>query len=311
VDQGDELKDGQVVAQLDDQDLQHEVEVEEANVTARRAGIERLEADITFSKATLEYATANHKRMQSLRSSGGVSQEEVDKAIEALAVARAGVARAEAALSEGKKQLIATEKARDVRVARLADAVIRAPFAGVVVRRERNVGDVVVPGSSILTIVATDELWVEAWVDETQSATVKPGQPARVVFRSDPAVEYTGAVVRLGRDTDRETREMRVDIATEHRPANWSVGQRAETYIETARVRADVVVPLRFLTWQDDRAGVFIDASGRAAWRAVTLGVRGRDLVEVKEGLTRGDVVLTPVGLGGAKLNDGTRVQTP
>jgi HlyD family secretion protein len=287
------------------------VEVEEANVTARRAGIERLEADVAFAKATLEYATANHKRMQSLRSSGGASQEEVDKATEALAVARAGVARADAALSEGKKLLIATEKARDVRAARLADAVIRAPFAGVVVRRERNAGDVVVPGSPILTVVATDELWVEAWVDETQSATVTPGQPARVVFRSDPAVEYPGAVVRLGRDTDRETREMRVDVATARRPPNWSVGQRAEAYIETARVRADAVVPVRFLTWRDDRAGVFVEVGGRAAWRAVTLGVRGREAAEVKGGLTPGDVVLTRVEPGGAKLGDGTRVQGP
>lgn len=311
VDQGDQVEAEQIVGRLDDDDLKHEVEIEEANVDARKATVERLQADIVHAKATLELATTNESRQRQLAAAKALSQEEFDQAVEALAVARAGQSRAEAALAEGRKQLVAAEKALEFRQARLDDAIIKAPFAGLVVRRDRNAGDVVVPGSSILAMVATEELWVGAWVDETQIARLQPGQPARVVFRSEPERSYAGKVVRLGRETDRETRETRVDVAPQQLPANWLVGQRAEVYIETAREHAEVIVPLRFLVWREGQPGVFVDANGRADWRSVTLGLRGRDMAEVLEGLKPGEDVLAPEGTNGARLAAGQRVVGP
>jgi HlyD family secretion protein len=311
VDQGDQVKAEQIVGRLANDDLKHEVEIEEANVAARKATVERLQADIVHAKATLELATANESRQRRLLVAKAVSQEDFDRAMEALAVARAGQSRAEADLAEGRKQLVATEKALEFRQARLDDAIIRAPFAGIVVRRDRNAGDVVVPGSSILAMVATEELWVGAWVDETQMARLQPGQPARVVFRSEPERSYAGKVVRLGRETDRETRETRVDVAPQRLPANWSVGQRAEVYIETASKHAEAIVPLRFLVWREGQPGVFVDTNGRAEWRSLTLGLRGRDMAEVLEGLKPGEVILAPAGTNGAKLAAGQRVVGP
>jgi hypothetical protein len=65
-------------------------------------------------------------------------------------------------------------------------------------------------------------------------ARLEPGQPARVIFRSEPDRSYPGRVVRLGRETDRETREFVVDVQPEVLPKNWAIGQRAEVYIEAA-----------------------------------------------------------------------------
>lgn len=311
VDQGDRVTAEQIVGRLADDDLKHEVEIEEANVAARKATVERLQADIVHATATVELAAANESRQRRLLAAKATSQEEFDRAAEALAVARAGRSRAEAALAEGRKQLVATEMALKFRHSRLDDAIIKAPFAGIVVRRDRNAGDVVVPGSSILVLVATEELWVGAWVDETQMSRLQPGQPARVVFRSEPERSYVGKVVRLGRETDRETRETRVDVAPQQLPAIWSVGQRGEVYIETARKHAEATVPLRFLVWREGQPGVFVDANGRVEWRSLTLGLRGRDIAEVLEGLKPGEVVLSPVGTNGAKLTAGQRVVRP
>ena len=55
-------------------------------------------------------------------------------------------------------------------------------------------------------------LWISAWVDETELARIDEGQPARVVFRAEPDHSYEGRVTRLGRETDRETRECTVDV---------------------------------------------------------------------------------------------------
>ncbi len=310
VDQGELVKADQEVARLDDHDLKHEVEIEEANVAARKAGVERLQADISYAKATLELATANQVRAQRLRGTGAISQEDYDKTVEALSVARAGQSRAEAALAEGRKQLVAAEKALEFRQARLEDAVIKSPFAGIVIRRDRNAGDVVVPGSSILAVVSTEELWIGAWVDETQMARLQPGQPTRVVFRSEPERSYVGKVVRLGRETDRETREFLVDVAPEQLPKNWSVGQRAEVYIETARKTNVTLIPASFVVWRDGSPGVFVAVDGRTRWRELTLGLRGRDTIEVLSGLVSGDVVIRATDPK-ATLTDGRRIALP
>lgn len=310
VDQGDTVKEGQEVARLDEHDLGHEVEVEEANVAAKKAAVERLQAEIMQTKVILTQATSNEARVRRVIASGVGSQDDLDKAVESLGVAKANLARTEAALVEGERQIITAEKSRDFRQARLDDAVIKSPFDAVVVRRDRNVGDVVVPGSSIFAVVATNELWINAWVDESAMAAVRPKQPARVVFRSRPDQPIPGSVVRTGRETDRETREFLVDVAPEKLPEHWSVGQRAEVYIETARKRAAAVIPLQYLGWRDRQAFVFVEAQGRAEQRAVSIGLRSRDAVEVLDGLAAGETVLAPAQAG-SKLTDGQRVHKP
>ncbi|QDU21765.1 efflux RND transporter periplasmic adaptor subunit [Urbifossiella limnaea] len=310
VDQGDTVKEGQEVARLDDLDLGHEVEVEEANVAARKAAVDRLQAEVTQTKVVLTQATSNEDRVRRVLASGGGSQDDLDKAVESLGVARANLARTEAALVEGKRQIVTAEKTLGFRRSRFEDAVIRAPFDAVVVRRDRNVGDVVVPGSSILAVVATNELWVSAWVDESAMAAVRPIQPARVVFRSHPDQPLPGTVVRTGRETDRETREFLVDVAPAKLPEDWSIGQRAEVYIETARKRAAAVIPPDYLVWRDRRPLVFVESRGRAERRAVTVGLRGRDAVEVLDGVAAGETVVAPARAG-TELTDGQRVHNP
>jgi HlyD family secretion protein len=219
--------------------------------------------------------------------------------------------RAEAALVEGQKLLIAAEETLEYQKARLAYTVITAPFDGLIVRRDRDPGDVVVPGTSILYLVSLKEVWVGAWVDETQMASVKPGQPARVVFRSEPSVNYRGEVVRIGRETDPETREFLVDVQPAKLPEQWSVGQRAEVYIETARKSQATLLPSRFLVKRDGEPGVFVAVQGRAEWRTLQLGVEGREAVEVIEGLTPGEIVVTPGDPKAASLTDGRGVRLP
>lgn len=310
VDEGDRVSAGREVARLDDRDLRHEVEIEEANVTAHQANVERLVADTAYAKSVLGLARNNHQRAQKLAVAKAVSQEEMDRAVEAFDTARAGLERAEAALVEGRKQLIAVEKTLDFRQARLDETVILAPFDGLIVRRDRDPGDVVVPGSSILALVSQAEIRVGAWVDESNMAKLETGQPARIVFRSDPDRAYLGKVVRLGRETDRETREFRVDVCPDELPDHWTIGQRAEVFIETARKTNVPLVPAGFIVWRDGSAGVFAAVDGRSAWRELKLGLRGRDAVEVVDGLAADAVVVRPA-VETVPLADGRRIALP
>jgi len=308
VDQGDHVKAGQVLVKLDDRDLRRQVEAAEATVAADEASVKRQEADRVRAGAVLEQAKLYMDRLNAAPG-GAVSQLDRDKGVEALNVAQAGVASAEAAILEGRKQLIAAERTLDFYRVRLSDALITAPFDGLIVRRDRDPGDIVVPGTSILSLISLNEIWVSAWVDETEMARLKPGQPARVVFRSEPDRSYKGEVARLGREADRETREFVVDVLVRELPKNWAVGQRAEVYIETAR-RPDVVI-LRSgdIVWRDSGPGVFLDQQGHARWQPVRLGLRGRESVEILEGVQAGQFVLVPADAK-VPLRDGQRVKS-
>ena len=167
---------------------------------------------------------------------------------------------------------------------------------------------VVVPGSSILQLISTNELWVSAWVDETASSGLATGQAARVAFRSGPGKSHPGEVARLSRETDRETREFLVDVRVQELPPNWTLGQRAEVFIETGRKPDALVVPQRFIQWRAGKPGAFVAAGGKAAWRDVTIGLRGRETVEVTQGISAGETVVAPTDPKQPPLKPGQRV---
>ena len=310
VDQGDRVKHGQLLVRLDDEELKQQVAIAQANRVAAQAAIDRLKTDKDRAIAVFEQANRNHARVAALVAKKVASQDDLDRAVEALSVSQAGLSRAEAAITEGQKELIAAEKTLEYHRARLADTEIRAPFDGLIVRRQRDPGDVVVPGSSILTLLSTDHLWISAWVDETEMAKLKQEQPARVVFRSEPDRSFPGSVVRLGREADRETREFVVDVRVLELPSNWAVGQRAEVYIETDRKRSAVLLPAKYIVRRDDQTGVFIDQNGHAAWRPLTLGLRSTEMVEAVEGLQPGGTVVIPSDPRNT-LRNGQRIVTP
>jgi HlyD family secretion protein len=234
------------------------------------------------------------------------SQDELDKAVEALHVTEADLKRAQAAIVEAEAQVLAAEKNLTYQNERLSFTRIVSPYDGLIVRRDRDPGGIVVPGTSILQLISTNEIWVSAWVDETALASLAADQLARVVFRSDAAVSYPGQLARIGRETDRETREILVDVRVTVLPSNWAVGQRAEVFIETARKESALTLPLEYLSWRAGRAGAFVKERGKAQWREVKLGLRGIHTVEVLGGLSSGEVVYRAAST--KPLTDGARI---
>lgn len=307
IDQGDRVSAGDMLVRLDDSELKQQVAIARAQLETAKSAINRLEAVKVQSDVVAAQARRENRRIKDLITANAATQDEADRAIETLAIAEAGVSRSAAALSEGHSEQVAAEMNLEYQQARLADTRIVAPFDGLVVRRLHEAGDIVVPGSAILSLIRTDELWISAWVDETQMSTIAVGQPARVVFRSEADRTCHGKVTRLGREVDRETRQFIADVRVLDLPEHWAVGQRAEVYIESASKDSATLVPSEFLEMRMSKPGVFVDAGSQAQWRPVTLGLRNADFVEVVEGLKPEDVVVKPVNTT-ATLSDGRRV---
>lgn len=307
-DQGDRVTKDQALAHIDDADLRRQVSVAEAGWRASQSSVVRVKADRIRAQAVFDQALRERKRIEPLREANIASLEIYEQSGERLAVAEADLARSAAAIAEAEQQMSAAEENVRLFQARLAEASITAPFAGLVVRREREVGDVVVPGTTLMTVVATDTLWISAWVDESAVAAIAVGQPARIILRSEPDTPRVGTVLRVGREVDRESREFLVDVQISDPPVQWAIGQRAEVYIRTAAAEGVVSLPWRLLRTRDGVEGVWLDDHGRAVWRPLSLGLRGLEAVAVTAGLAASDVVVIPVGGPAAMLREGQRI---
>lgn len=310
-DQGDSTTNGQLLVELDDGDLRAQVEIARADLAAIRAGVDRAAADITGAEADAVQVRASFTRNAQLARQKVISDEDLDKATQLKDVAEARLKRAQLAKTEIERQVVKAGESLRYFEERLADTRIKSPFAGLVVRRSREPGDIVVPGSEILKIISPGEMWVSAWVDETAMSALATGQPARVVFRSEHDKSYSGTVTRIAPLVDRETREFLADVTVSGLPATWAVGQRAEVYIRTGRKDDALLVPLQALVWKKGQPGLFVDQAGRARFRGVTLGLRGDDSVEVVTGLAAGERVIWPRDPKGAGLVEGRSVSKP
>lgn len=308
VDQDDRVVKGQLLAKLDDGDLRQQVEIARAELAAAKASVDLTVASIASAQATAAQAKSNFARLSTLQRSGATSQADLEKAQESAAVAESNLIRAGLAKIEAERLVAKAEVSLLYYQARLADTSVCAPFDGLVARRNHEPGDVVVPGGSIVDIVSTAQLWISAWVDETAIGSLSVGQPAKVVFRSAPASSLSGRVMRLAPETDRETREFLVDVGLESLPEKWAVGQRAEVYIETGRRNDVVCIPQRLVVWRGGQAGVLIDDGGKARWRKISLGLHGRENVEIIDGLTAGQIVIG-VPQGASPPRDGRAIK--
>ncbi len=306
VDQGDKVSSDELVVTLDDDQLKLQVKVALANCETGKSAINKVERDLKVAEVVLSNAVKTHERYRQLMPDA-TTREKFDKVTEELETARARYSGAESAVIEAKNKVIEAEKMLELRKAQLDDSQIRAPFDGIITNRERDPGNIVIPGSAILSLISTKVLWVRAWVDETELAKIEAGQPARIIFRSEPEHTYPGKVARIAIEVDKETREFIVDVNVNDLPANWAIGQRAEVYIETEKKDNVLIVPEKYIKWRDNVPGVFVDNGGVASWRHIETGLHGGSFIEIIGGLQEGDSVLTPISLKN-KLTDQTRI---
>ena len=311
VDQGDRVKEGQVLAAIDDRTFQAEIALAEQDVELAKSTLRRLEADITRAEPVLKGADDGLERIRSLAARGAASEEDLDVAEERMKVAVAELSRAQAAQREGHQAIAAAARRLDRARAEFDRTIVRSPFDGVVIRRVREVGDVAVPGAAVLSLAATDTVWASVWVDETYLGSLSVGLPARILLRSEPERTLRGTVSRIGREVDRETRELLVDVAFDAAPKTLVFGQRVDLWIELARASAVLRIPSGSVAHIGDREGAFVSDGSRASFRPLEFGRRGRELVEVVRGLSEGDVVLDPSIGRGKSLKDGDRIRLP
>jgi HlyD family secretion protein len=295
VDEGTRVTLGQELARLETSQAQADLRSAQTGVGAARASLQRLAAEEERARALLATAEREATRTQALFDAGAVPGQQRDEASDRLRVARADLDRVLAQRSEATRGIdVATGGAEQRRVA-MVRATLLAPFDALVTRRLREPGDTVTIGSTVLRIVDTNRVYVNAAVDETLLPRLAADQSAAIFFPGTGA-SVTGRVTRISWEADRQTHELLVEVTPARLERRVAIGQRADVRIEVGRQEHALRVPIRMLHHDDTGAFVYADRAGKIALVRPRLGLTGSDQVQVLEGLAEGDAVLAAPG---------------
>jgi len=258
------------------------------NDTLLRAQLRQQEAAVTSARATLAEAEASLRRSRELQAKGFLSASSLDTATAKQATAAAQLASAQAAQGET--------------AARLAQASIRAPVSGLIVRRSVTKGQIVSAGSELFRIVRDGRLELDAEIPETDLGVVKAGMPARIA--SEQVGQADGRVRLVTSEVDTQTRLGVARIALSSMGA-FRPGMFARAQIQ-AGDQASPVVPSASILYRQNQAGVFlIDAQHKTQFRKVAVLARTGEVTAV-DGVQAGERVIVQ---GAGFLGDGDAVR--
>ena len=230
-----------------------------------------LRAERTRLEHRLELASDRAERQKRLLAEGGVSQEEYDATVNEVEVLEAELELVEA-------QIAKTE--------------VRAPFSGVVGLRAVSEGAYVTPQTQVTTLKRLDPIKVDFSVAEKYASRVRSGQP--ITFRVR-GVERTlnGEVYATDVQVDSETRTLRLRARADNSDGTLRPGMFADVTVSLGTITDAVVVPAFAVVPTLDGQRVFVAEEGTARPRNVTLGLRTDSTVQVTEGLSLRDTVIT------------------
>lgn len=309
VEEGARVTLGQELARLETDQAQADLRSAQTGVAAARASLHRLAAEEDRMRTLLSAAERDAPRIEALHTAGAVAGQQRDDAADRVRLARADLDRVLAQRSEATRGIdVAAGGAEQRRVA-MVRATLLAPFDGLVTRRLREPGDTVTIGSTVLRLVDTSRVYVNAAIDETVLPLLAVDQPTAIFFPGEDAASR-GRVSRISWEADRQTHELLVEVTPDQLSRRVAIGQRADVRIELARRASALRVPIRMI--QRDATGpyVFANRGGRIAIIRPRFGLSGAREVEVLGGLSEGTQLLAPLGAG-AVLPVGRRWKTP
>jgi HlyD family secretion protein len=294
VDEGARVTLGQELARLETDQAQADLRSAQTGVSAARASLQRLAAEEERVRALLAVAEREAPRTAALHAAGVVADQQRDEATDRVRLARADLDRVLAQRSEATRGIdVAAGGAEQRRVA-MVRATLLSPFEGLVTRRLHEPGDTVTIGSTVLRIVDTSLVYVNASIDETVLGQLAVDQPAAILFPGED-VPVAGSVTRISWEADRQTHEVIVEVTPTHLTRRVAIGQRADVRVELARNGRALRVPIHMI--QRDERGPFlnVDRAGKIAAVRPRFGLSGESFAEVLDGVSDGDTVLAPM----------------
>ncbi len=314
---GDYVRKGQVICELDQNDLLPALREQEAALHVAQANVESAKADYAKYKVDAQgpdvpFLKRDMERARRMFADGLIAQNTKDDAeknyemaVQKQESARANLATAQAAISKAQAALEQQQAVVALAEENLRNATIVSPIDGVVLSRDSEVGtavsSILVVGSSatlIMTIGDLNEVYVKGKVDESDVGKVYLGQPARITVESFKDQKFTGRVTKIspmGVEKDNVTTfEVRVSISNEKRILKADMTANAEIILE--ELKQVLAIPEGAVVYNKDKstAAEIPDPTRKDGYRkvAIATGISNGAKTEVIRGLTEGQQVI-------------------
>ena len=282
--EGDRVRSGDLIARLD---------LTEESVQS--------ESMLAQSRATYEESEKNLRRSEDLFAGGMIAQQDLDAARRAFEVT--------------KSQF---EAARDDYRVKKQYSVIKAPFSGVLSKKYTEVGELLLPGKQIVTIVDPDRIYVLATIDEVDVGRLRVDQPVSITVDAFPGEKFDGTIRRISPIVSGgklETRTADVWIYFTRKDSRLKPGMSADIEVLVATLQEVLSVPSQAVIEREGKKQVYLTGAREAAagdtatarLRPVEIGESNWISTEIRNGLSAGEFVITTPEASG--LKDGVKVR--
>ena len=293
VDQGNAVKAGQLLGEMEPVDLDARLAAGAAAAASAAQRVQVAEAALTEVDSRAQLAKNNADRYADLRKKNFVSQEGADAKAHEAAAALAARQSAVAALAAAKEdvrraQSDATGAGKNRDSLRLV-----SPVDGIVTARLAEPGSTVVAGQTVFQVIDPSSLWLRVRIDQGRSQGLAVGLLAEITLRSGPGDKFGGRIERVDWVSDAVTEERIANVVFDQVPQGIAIGELAEVTLRLPAIEKVLAIPAAALQRQGSQSGIWRPADGKAQFAPITAGAISSDgWVEVRQGLAAGDTVI-------------------
>jgi len=339
VKEGDAVKEGQILAYMDDTNLQGQLLQAQGNLAAAEANLQKViggnrqqataqaNAKLQDSEFALRLAENDLQRNQSLNREGAISKQAYDTALttrdraqaqvkqdlEALDLSQAGSQQED--IDEASAQVMAAQGSLQVIQANIDDMVLRAPFNGTIGRKFADPGAFVTPttsgsavtsatSSSILSLASANQ--IVAQVAEANISQIRLDLEATIQVDAYSGKSFTGKVTQIATQSDvtQNVTSFQVKTSVPDPEGLLRSGMNVNVQFKAGELTNVLVVPTGAIVEQNGAQGVFVaNDKGGSAFVPITVGTTVNDKTEVKSGLTGTERVLLSFPSGTRKVS--------
>ncbi len=283
VEEGERVRKGQLLAELD--------------TRATRLQAEQAEAAVAVAQANYNDASKNLERMERLIKENAVSEQQYEKIRLAFESAEAQLDQAKAALNLAKYNL-------DV-------SIMEAPFSGVVASKNAEVGDVInpmmggfSPTSGVVTLMDFSRVKIEVDVSQQDLVRIQKGQPASMSVSAFPGRTFPGRVSVVNLTADPTTKKFHVEVTADNPDLLLRPNTFGEVTIEVSSHEDALVVPQNAIL--ENKYVFVVNEDNTVRRQEVNIGLENTDMVEILNGVQFGDSVVVEGSYG---LDDGAKIE--
>jgi HlyD family secretion protein len=303
VEEGMKVEAGQVLARIDSSNVEKSYQLSEAQAESARKAMDE-------TKANLEQAEREFRRLTQLAENKIATQSELDVGESAVKSLKARLGRQQADVAVAEREVALWKQQMD-------DTIIRAPFAGVVTSKNAQPGEMISPMSAggsftrtgICTLVDMTSLEIEVDVSESYINRVQAGQVVEATLDSYPEWHIPAKVIAIIPTADRQKATVKVRVGFEKLDPrilpDMSVKVAVQSAGETKAAPRNMTIPKSAVRQINGNDFVWIVRDGRVVRRGVILGATRGDEVAVAAGLNGGEKIVLD---GADKLIEGSRV---